>query len=225
MSDKVIARSQAAILVIAPMVLFAALVYHPYIPQLTDKAAVAAALASGPTRWGFAHLAVAVGFGLMLLAFLAIRRLLSQAGEERWSITGLPFIAMGSTFSALLPAMEIAMLAPAEVGADVEASQQALDVWFMPVFFSGAVLSALGILGFAMGIVASGVLSRGLARVVAGALFVMAVSRFIPLGAALYVGGAAGILALWPLANHILNQSARLGRAVRYSSPTASSKA
>jgi hypothetical protein len=33
-----------------------------------------------------------------------------------------------------------------------------------------------------------------------GALVLMAVTRFVPIGAALYVGGMAGIVALWPLA-------------------------
>ena len=57
-----------------------------------DKAAVAAALASDTTRWGFSHLAVGVGSGFTLLAFLAIRSYLREAGEERWSILALPFI-------------------------------------------------------------------------------------------------------------------------------------
>ena len=200
MSETTRARFRAAIVAIAPAVLLAAFVYHPYIADLTDKAAVAAALASDTVRWGLAHLAVGVGSGLAVLAFLAIRSYLREAGEERWSILALPFIVIGSTLFAFLPAMEIAMLAPAEVGADVHAVLIALDSWFFPVLLIGAITFAVGILDFAMGIVRSGVLSPRLSWLVAGALVVMAAARFIPSGAALYVEGVAGMVALWPLA-------------------------
>jgi hypothetical protein len=181
-------------------VLLFAFVYHPYIANLTDKAAVAAALGSDTMRWGFSHLAVGLGSGLVVLAFLAIRSYLREAGEERWSVLALPFIVMGSMLFAFLPAMEIAMLAAAEEGADLQAVLTALDSWFSPILLTAAVIFALGVLGFAMGIVRSGVLSPQLTWLVVGALVVMAVARFVPLGAALYVGGLAGIVALWPLA-------------------------
>jgi hypothetical protein len=165
-----------------------------------DKAAVAAALASDTTRWGFSHLAVGVGSGFTLLAFLAIRSYLREAGEERWSILALPFIVIGSTLFTFLPAMEIAMLAAAEEDADVQAVLTAMDSWFFPILLTGAITFALGVHGFAMGIVGSGVLGPRLTWLVAGALVVVAAARFVPLGAALYVGGAAAIVALWPLA-------------------------
>jgi len=200
MSATTRARFRAAIVAIAPAGLLAAFVYHPYIANLTDKAAVAAALASDTTRWGLSHLAVGVGSGLAVLAFLAIRSYLREAGEERWSLLALPFIVMGSTLFAFLPAMEIAMLAAAEVGADVQAVQTALDSWFFPIFLIAAITFALGVLGFAMGIVRSRVLGPRLTWLVVGAFVVMAAARFVPLGAALYVGGVAAIVALWPLA-------------------------
>jgi hypothetical protein len=200
MSTTTTVRLRAAIVAIAPAVLLAALVYHPYIANLTDKAAVAAALASDATRWGLSHLAVGVGSGLVILAFLAVRSYLREAGEERWSVLGLPFIVMGSTMFTFLPAMEIAMLAAAETGADVQAVLTALDSWFFPILLTAALTFALGVVGFAMGIVRSGVLDPQLTWLVVGALVVMAVARFVPLGAALYVGGIAGMVALWPLA-------------------------
>jgi hypothetical protein len=161
-------------------VLLAAFIYHPYIANLTDKAAVTVALTSDTTHWGLSHLAVGVGSGLAVLAFLAVRSYLREAGEERWSILGLPFIVMGSTLFAFLPAMEIAMLAAAETGADVEAVQTALDSWFFPILLTAAVIFALGVLGFAMGIVRSGVLSPQLTWLVVGALVVIAAARFVP---------------------------------------------
>ena len=72
--------------------------------------------------------------------------------------------------------------------------------WFIPVLLTGAVSFALGTLGFAMGIVRSGVLSEQRTWLVAGALVVMAAARFVPLGAAQYVIGVAGMVALSPLA-------------------------
>jgi hypothetical protein len=200
MSETTKSRFRAAIVAIAPAALLAAIVYHPYIANLTDKAAVATALASDTTRWSFSHLAVGVASGLLVLAFLAVRSYLREAGEERWSILALPFIVLGSTLFAFLPAMEIAMLAVAEVGADVQAVLIAMDPWFFPILLTGAFTFALGVLGFAMGIVRSGVLGPRLTWVVVGTLVLMAVARFVPLGAALYVGGVAGIVALWPVA-------------------------
>src|SRR5215203_3361427 len=170
MSTTTTARLRAATVAIAPAVLLAALVYHPYIANLTDKAS------------------------------LAVRSYLREAGEERWSVLGLPFIVLGSTLFAFLPAMEIAMLAAAESGADVQAVLTALDPWFFPILLTGAINFALGVLGFAMGIVRSGVLGPRLTWLVVGALVVMAAARFVPAGAAIYVGGASAIVALWPLA-------------------------
>jgi hypothetical protein len=194
------ARSRAAIVAIAPAVLLAASVYHPYIADPTDPAAVAAALASDTTRWGLSHLTVGVGSGLAVLAFLAIRSYLREAGEEHWSILALPFIVMGSTLFAFLPAMEIAVLAAAEAGADVQAVLTALGSWFFPTLLIAAITFALGVLGFAMGIVRSRVLGSRLTWLVVGAFVIMAAARFFPFGAALYVGGVAAIVALWPLA-------------------------
>jgi hypothetical protein len=200
MSATTRARFRAAIVAIAPAALLAAFVYHPYIANLTDKGAVAAALASDTTRWGLSHLAVGVGSGLVVLAFLAILSYLREVGEERWSILALPFIVIGSTLFAFLPAMEIAMLAAADAGADIQMVLIALDSWFFPILLAGAITFAVGVLDFAMGIARSGVLSRRLTSLVVGALVVMAAARFVPLGVALYVGGAASIAALWPLA-------------------------
>ncbi len=98
------ARSRAAIVAIAPGVLLAGFASHPYIGVgPPDEAAIAAAVASEATRWGLSHLMVAVGSGLAVLAFLAIRSYLRQAGEERWSSLALPFIVMGSTLFTVRP--------------------------------------------------------------------------------------------------------------------------
>jgi len=200
MSAMTRARFAMTIVAVAPAVLFAGFIYHPYISPPTDEAAIAAAAASDTMRWQLAHLTIAVGYGLVVLAFLASRSYLREVGEERWSVMALPPIVLGSTLFVILTGMEIALAAVAETGGDVQAVQAALFPWFVPILLTGAVSFALGAFGFAMGIARSAVLSPGLTRAVAGALLVMAVARFIPLSVAPYVIAAAGVVALWPLA-------------------------
>ena len=201
MSTTTRARFGAAIVALAPAVMLAGLFAHPYIATLPDEAAIAEAVTADTTHWGLAHLTVGVASGLLVLAFLAIRSYLRDAGEERWSILALPFIVVGGTLFAVLPGMEFAPLAAAEAGGDVQAAHAALAPWFLPILMIGAITFAVGVFTFAKGIADSRVLSRRLTRLVVGALVVMAVARFVPVGAVqFYVQSAAGIVALWPLA-------------------------
>ena len=200
MSATTKARFRAAIVAVAPTVLLLGFVYHPYVANATDEAALAEAAASDTTRWGVAHLAIGVGYALMALAFIALRSYLREAGEERWSVWALPFAVLGSALFPILTGMEFALLAAAETGGDVEAAQTKLVPWFIPIVATGAICFTLGAIGFAMGIVRSAVLSKPLTRLVVGALVVMAAARFVPLGAGQIVIGVAGIVALWPLA-------------------------
>jgi hypothetical protein len=193
-------RFRAAIVAIAPAVLLVGFAYHPFLTTPTDPGAIAAAAAANTTRWGLAHLTIAIGYGFVVLAFIAIRSHLREAGEERWSVGALPLIVMGSTLFAVLPGMEFAPLAAAEAGADAQATQAALIPWFVPILLTGAVSFALGALGIAIGIVRSGVMNPVPTWLVVGALVVMAAARFVPLSATPYVIALAGILALWPLA-------------------------
>ena len=72
--------------------------------------------------------------------------------------------------------------------------------WFIPILLMGAITFTIGVLCFAMAIVRSGVLTLQMQRLVVGGLIVMAVARFVPLGAAQIVIGVAAIVALWPVA-------------------------
>lgn len=201
MSQATRARFGAAIVALAPAVMLAGLFAHPYIATLPDEAAVAEAVAADTTYWGLVHLTATVASGLLVLAFLAIRSYLREAGEERWSILALPFIVMGGTLFAVLPGMEFAPLAATKAGADAEAAQAALASWFIPIMVTGASTFAVGVFAFAKGIANSRVLSRRLTLVVVGALVVLAISRLVPVGAVqFYLQGAAGVVALWPLA-------------------------
>lgn len=198
------AQLRAAIVATAPVVLLAGFVYHPQIGNFTDPgflAALSAAVAADPTRWYFSHLTIVVGSGLLMVAFLAIRSYLREAGEERWSVPALPFIVMGSTLFVMPPTFEISTLAAAEAGADVQAFQAALIPRVAPSLLTAAALFALGAIGFSMGIARSGALTTRLRWLAAGGLVLMAASRFVPLEIVqFYVQGVAGIVALWPLA-------------------------
>jgi tetratricopeptide (TPR) repeat protein len=225
LSATTITRARVAIAVLAPAVALAGHAYHPWIGNPGDAGfleRLAAAVAADPTRWAVAHLGVAVGSGLLVLAFLAIRGYLREAGEERWSALGLPFIVMGSVLYALLPAIEFAPIGALGAGADVAAVQAALMPWFVPILMTGAAVFALGVLGFAIGIVRGGTLSPGLTWSVVGALAVLAITRFFPVGAAqLYVGPAAGLVALWALAYAMGKQPRAAGAAPPGSMPAA----
>ncbi|MEH1125326.1 hypothetical protein [Micromonospora sp. CPCC 206061] len=202
---------EAIAVAVAPVVLLVSLLLHPYIGMGFPRAeAVAAAVVAHPNRWGFAHLAAAMASGLVLLALLAVRRYLREAGEERFSAFGIPFVAFGSTLYAMLPAMEMSPLMAAKTGGNVEAVQTQLIRWFLPVLIVGAISFAIGVAGFARGIAASRVLSRQLTWLVVAALAVMAVARFVPLSVVqFYVHGIAGIVALWPLAYQMWTRPAQ----------------
>ncbi len=195
------ARFGAVAVALAPAVMLVALVGHPFLARLPDAVAVAEAVAQSTTRWGIVHLLTAVGVSLTALAFLAIRAWLRDAGEDRFSAWALPWVILGSALYGLLPGLEFAPMAAARTGGDVAGVQAALAPWFIAILATSVIIFAVGIFGFARGIAASGVLSRGLTRLVVTALVVLAVSRFVPLGAVqFYVQAAAGLIALWPLA-------------------------
>jgi hypothetical protein len=189
----------AATVAVAPVSLLAAFVYHPFIADLRHKHDVAAALTAGATRWSIAHLGAAVASALIALAFLAVTAALRQRGEWRWSARAVPFVVVGSTLFAMLPAMEIAVLAASHGGADEEAVLLEMDAWFRPLLVAGAAVFALGMACAARSVVSARVLGPPMTALVVGALTVAGVSRFLPFGAALVVGAAALVVGLWPL--------------------------
>lgn len=200
--SKTRSASRAVIVAIAPVLLLAAMIWHPYLPgRLPDHGGVAQAVSNDTTRWGLAHLAAAAASGVLILAFIAIRGYLREAGDEAWSAIGLGFIVIGSLSYAVLPGMEFAPLAAVETGADPVAAQAALDGWFVPVLLAGALTFAIGIVCVAVAILRNRVLNPQLTWVVVAALIVMAASRLVPFAAVqFYVQSAAALIALWPLA-------------------------
>lgn len=209
------ARLRASIVAFAPLVMLAGFFYHPHIGDPVDAdflARLGAAVNADPARWAIAHLLVAVGSPLIVLAFLAIRSRLRQGSEERWSRFAIPFIVIGGTLYAMLPAMEFAPLAAARAGGDAAATQGALLTWFVPVLFTSAAIFVVGAIGFALGIARSDLFGPTLRRVVAALIVGMALARFVPLSAIqLHLQGILAIAAFWPLAYHMWMHPRPLG--------------
>ncbi|NKE62893.1 hypothetical protein FXN61_41700 [Lentzea sp. PSKA42] len=207
-------RKMAALVAIGPLALVGALLWHPPLHgRLPDSEAVAHAAASDITRWGLSHLAAAIASAMIALAFIAVRGHLRQRGDHSLSAAGLGFVVAGSTLYAVLPGMEFAVLAAHETGADVVATQDALERWFVMVLMGGSALFAVGTLLFAVAVVRSAAMSRGRAVLVAGALVVFGLSRLVPIGVVqFYVQPAAALLALLPIAAEISAISARIPR-------------
>lgn len=194
-----------AIIALAPAVLSAGFLLHPFIGAgKPDQAVIAQAADGHTTQWGVAHLVLALSSALLILAFLSVRVWLRGAANEVWSARGVPFIVLGSTLYALLPAMEMSPLFAAKAGVDVEAVARALVPWFIPIIISSSITYLLGVGMLACGIADSRLLSPSVTRVVVVGLVVSAVSRFVPITAVqFYVQSAAALAAFWTLAAHI----------------------
>jgi hypothetical protein len=217
MTASTAARLRAAATVLAPPALLASFVWHPHIAgRLPNAAAIAEAVAEDPTGWGLAHLAAGVASGLVALAFIAVRGVLREHGDDSWSALGLPFIVIGSVLYALLPGMEFAPLAAVGAGGDPEAAQRALQPWFLSVLLIGAATFAVGVLGVAKGVADRRILDPRMTRLVVAGLVVFAASRFVPFFVVQgYVQAAAALLALWPLAGRMWVPRSRSARTRR----------
>lgn len=192
-------------LAIAPATLLVALFAHPFIEgRLPNQTAVAEEVVAGTTRWGVVHLAAGLASALIAVAFLALRRYLHEAGENRLSGLGLPLLIVGSTLYALMPGMEFAVLAAADTGAttaEVAEVQGAIGPWIMAVLIGSGLIFGMGAIAFAGAITASKIASARITQIVSVALIVMALSRIVPLSVAqFYIHGLAAVAAMWPLA-------------------------
>ena len=188
------------IVVIAPLVMLAAFLYHPFIPVLTRTDTLAEVVQADTLRWGLAHLSVAVGSALMVIAFISVRDFLVRSGA-RVGAHALSCVAFGGVLYAVLPGFEFSALAAAQTGGDIVRVEQVLEPWFLPTLFTGAIANAIGVFGFARAVRTAPVMEATQSKVVVIALVVMAVSRFIPLGAVqFYTQGVAGVVGLLTIA-------------------------
>ena len=196
------AKGRALVVAAGPVLLTAALLWHPPLPgRLPDSAGVAAAAAADITRWGLSHLALALASGAVAIAFAAVRSYLRERGDGPTSAVGLGLVLIGSVMLAVLPGMEFAVVAAHGTGADLAATLTALESWFVPILVAGAVPFALGTVLFAVAVARTTPFARIPTIVVAGALVVFGLSRVVPVGVVqFHVQSAAALLALLPLA-------------------------
>ncbi len=219
LSDVTQARLRAAVVAITPVVVLIGFLYAPYIGDLTDNAAIADEVAADSTRWAWAHLVQVIGLALAPLLVFAIRTYLRAAGENLWSFIAVPLVTVGAAFLAFLTGGELLMTAVVETGTSVEEVLDAADPWVTPTIIVAIVMIGLGWLSLAAAIYRSEVLGRELTWVVVAALVVFSVANLIPLGWALYVMGAALIVALWPIAYQMWTETREAPMAAERPSP------
>ncbi|WP_159942876.1 MULTISPECIES: hypothetical protein [unclassified Nocardiopsis] len=195
------ARIQAAVMAVAPAVLLATFLYHPHLEgRMPDPDVVTAAAEADPAHWGAVHLLTVWAFALLVLAFLALRARMRDAGENRWSAAAFPLVVLSGVLTGAVAALELAVSAAATAGLDVRALVEAVDPWFQSLLMSGSVAFLLGALAFAVGVARARLLGPAMTVLVVAALVVMALSRMVPVFSAFYVGSAAAVLVFWPVA-------------------------
>ena len=136
-------RLRSLALFVAPVVMLAAIVFHPYLVNELDVEAASAAVTADPTRWAVAHVMLMAAFASIMLAVVALRHLLRTAGDGRLSFIAVPLLIGGSSIFIAVWGFEITVAAVANVGGDVRAVFEKSDRWFGPI----------GIVGYAMFII------------------------------------------------------------------------
>ncbi len=205
MAEQTLIRLRAFALFSAPVPLLVAFIIHPYLKDEFDIPAVAAEVVADPERWVLAHIMLMVAFAVMLIAIVALRGLLQTAGEDRWSVIGIPLLVAGGIVFAAVWGMEITVAAVADLGGDVEAVFDESDRWLGPVGIAGYVMWILGWLSMALAVYRSRCLGRRQMWVVLVATVVMIGGLSYPAtgGGYLFAFGLMGFT--WMLGYHALS--------------------
>jgi hypothetical protein len=112
-------RLRVAILFVAPIVLLAGILVHPYVGTYLEMHVVADAVTRAPEMWVASHLIIPVGMSLVLLGVVVIRGEFHRSGEDRWSLFAVPLLYVGGAVWAAIAALEITYGAVAHSGGDV----------------------------------------------------------------------------------------------------------
>lgn len=197
MPERVRIWAGAAVLFVAPAVLLAGALAHPFVGDYTHTIVVADAVRAAPGQWAVAHLLLAIGLGLMPLVVLVIRQEFRSAGEQRWSGIGLPLLIVGGTLMATIVGTEITLAAVVDSGGDVLAVREADEALTLPVFLGGVLLFVLGWLSFAMAFYRARILPTALNWWAIVALVAVAITFFIPQTLGTYGFGLAILVVSW----------------------------
>jgi hypothetical protein len=211
MSEQTQQQLRAVTVAVAPVVLLAGFLSHPYVADPMDPSEIAAAAAADPGRWGLAHIVLAVGLAFSLLMFFAVRTHLRGIGENRWSFVSVPLAAVGLTMFAFIVGVDgLGGRAAAEIGAEAAYFEEAYDLT-LPVQLAAGIFTALALLALALAVASSGLLAGAMRVIVVVAFLVVAASLFVPMGWAAYVGSPAFVVGAWPVAYAMWPREASVG--------------
>ena len=199
MTEMTLNRLRAVVIAMAPVVLLGGFLTLPYISNYMDAKALAGAVGAAPARTMWAAIVLGGAMGLILAAVFAVRLLLRDAGENRWSPFAVFLIAVGGT---LLVAITSGVEGVALAGQDRVKIATAMNDWLW-VQFAGGALFGLGWLALAAAIYRARVLGPQLTWLVVVAIVISVIANFVPFGWALYVIGVSAIVGMWPLAYRV----------------------
>ena len=203
-------RLRSLALFVAPVMMLAAIIFHPYLVNELDVEAATAAVMADPTRWAVAHVMLMAAFASIMLAVVALRHLLRTAGDSRLSFMAVPLLIGGSSIFIAVWGFEITVAAVANVGGDVRAVFEESDRWFGPIGIVGYVMFLIGWPIMALAVRRSKVLGRRQTWVVLGSTIVMIAGLSFPstAGAYLFLFGMMGFT--WTLGYNELSNASGL---------------
>lgn len=202
-------RGRSAVLFIAPVVFLAGALAHPFVRTYLDTSVVADAVSSAPNRWAVAHLTLAVGIGLMLLAVLVIRRRLREAGEERWSERGTTLVMLGGVLLAAVVGSEVTLAAVVTSGGDVLSVLEEVEAFSFPLFGVGVLLFVSGWLSFAVAFRRARPLPGTANRAAMVAMAAILIGFLLPQTSGTYIYGTALLGVCWLVGYEILTNGPR----------------
>jgi hypothetical protein len=197
-------RARAGVLFVAPAILLAGILLHPFVSTYLDVGVVAAAVMAAPERWAASHVIIPVGMGLLLLAVVVIRGEFRRAGEQRWSVIALPPLFVGGAILGAVAAAEITLTAVVSTGSDLHAVMESNAAWTMPYILIGGLAFAIGWLSTAVAFHRAPILPRVQNWVAIVASLVIAVGLFIPLTVGTYLLGFGALIVSWMVGFRVL---------------------
>lgn len=197
MPERAHTRASAAVLFVAPAVLLAGVLAHPFVRDYTDRSVVAGAISGAPGRWAASHLIIPVGIGLVLVAVAVMAGQFRHAGEQRWSVSGRSLLIVGGTLLAASAGSEITLAAVVNSGGDVLAVLEAGATSATLLFLAGVLLFVLGWLSFAMAFYRVPILPRSQNRLAIVVLVAIPIATFIPQTTGTYVYAGAVLVVSW----------------------------
>jgi len=203
-SDERYNRARAAVLFIAPVVLLAGILAHPFVDTYFETSVVAAAVSGAPDRWTAAHLIIPIGMTLLLLAVVVISGEFRRAGEHRWSVIAVPLLFIGGAVWGAIAALEITYAAVAKSGGDVLALMEANAAWTTPYLLGGALLFVLGWISLAVAFYRVPILPRALNWVAIAGLVVIVIGQALPGTRGTYALGIGPLVVSWLVGYHIM---------------------